>query len=166
MKFETKYNKFLSHALYLIVLFVSDIRFVGYVPLYVLCAIMWLFISVLGKVLIPYMLSERSWQWGHSMMMPDSGSHLVVEMNCILYIVSGFRLRRVGRLRPILLVLSCISLAPSWTQYSSRRDCWQGLVAICAARCLAPLWYSGQRQCLMISPGLKSAVTVGVAIFC
>ena len=47
--------------------------------------------------------------------MPDSGSHLVVGTSCTLYIVSGFRLRSVGRLWPITLELSLVSLAPSWT---------------------------------------------------
>ena len=81
-------------------------------------------------------------------MMLDSGSHLVVEINCILYIVSVFRwLRSVERVWPILLVLSGISLAPSWIQYSGRRDCSQDLVAICVVMLgtIAVLWdsYSG-----------------------
>ena len=110
----------------------------------ILCAIMWLFSFVLGEAFIPYVLSGSSWQWGHSMMMPNSVSHMVVEMNCTLYIVSGFRwLRSVGILWPILLELSLISLAPSWTLDGSGRDCWQGLVAICVEWCLAQLWCSG-----------------------
>ena len=58
------------------------------------------------------------------MMMPDSGSHLDLETNCTLYIVSGFLwLRSVGRLWPIPLELSLISLVLSWTRDRSRRDC-------------------------------------------